>query len=247
MNKYTTIRYHIFKELSKYRQKQKERSSDRIKEIAIPILSGFIVQLFVRRYNDYIVLSDKRGFVLIIIFIIALFIISTVVLKFFSNLFDNRIKPYLFPFGNPKKRITNEELESAGARFNYEVTYLIESAYKMALELEKQDSVAAKLSFQNVVFCLETADHKMKKSFEVIGRAINNNKDKASEILGKSKILDSMLQVVLETYKIIIGLLTEYSNNNDNLLSEEISKINGLYSITDNLANALLLKKSLNN
>lgn len=49
MNRYTNIRYHIYKELSKYRKLQERRGSDRIIEFAIPIITGIVVVLITNR------------------------------------------------------------------------------------------------------------------------------------------------------------------------------------------------------
>ena len=49
MNRYTNIRYHIYKELSKYRKLQERQGPDRINEIAIPIITGILVILVTNR------------------------------------------------------------------------------------------------------------------------------------------------------------------------------------------------------
>ena len=233
MNRYTTIRYHIFKELSKHREKQKERGTDRIIEFAIPILSGLIVQIFARRWDGFIRSCSCGSFILTLVGLVLLFIIIAALLKLVSIVINDYIKPFFCPFGF-KKRITNDKLESAGARINYEVTYLVETAYNLAKKMESEDTIASKLSFQNVIFCLESADYKLNKSM----RIINEEKKKAPSVsvsttIGASKISSSMIDVILETYKATISVLESFSQKKGNLLSEELGKIKTLYESTE--------------
>ena len=47
-NQYTVIRYHIYRELAKYREMQEERDSAVINDFAIPVLSGIVVGIVIK-------------------------------------------------------------------------------------------------------------------------------------------------------------------------------------------------------
>ena len=84
INRYTNIRYHIYKELSKYRKLQEKHGSNRINEIAVPILTGILVILVTNRLeqqfsriNIYcflgIVISAFIGYVVLLFLLKRLF------------------------------------------------------------------------------------------------------------------------------------------------------------------------------
>ena len=54
-NQYTVIRYHIYRELAKYREMQEERDSAVINDFAIPVLSGIVVGIVIKAYTHTLI------------------------------------------------------------------------------------------------------------------------------------------------------------------------------------------------
>ena len=67
MNRYTNIRYHIYKELSKYRGLQEKRRVDRIYDFSIPIITGIIVVLVTNWFKETGYLCYWGGIVVVIV------------------------------------------------------------------------------------------------------------------------------------------------------------------------------------
>lgn len=219
MNKYTTIRYHIFKEFSKHRKLQEKRSSDRIIEFAIPILSGLIVQLCVIKFRNEIDYAKCWEFSLYILIIIACFMILVLFLKkLYSGL--NQFIKNKHPYRSLNHKKNEAEIEEDAARFNYEVTYLVEAAYHIVKNLENNDNVETKLKMQNAIFCVKKADEKIKQSLM-----------SSSDIMTNAEVSHTMVSTVFEMIDTIITKLKEFSNKT-NLFIDEVDDLRNRYTIT---------------
>lgn len=79
-NQYTVIRYHIYRELAKYREMQEERDSAVINDFAIPVLSGIVVGIVIKVIcecmNDFI-----YKYIILLVVPIVLYVLILIGLK----------------------------------------------------------------------------------------------------------------------------------------------------------------------
>lgn len=220
MNRYTNIRYHIYKELSKYRKLQERRGSDRIIEFAIPIITGIVVVLITNRliirFKD---INSLCYLGLIIVTVIGYGIILWLTKTIFYYV-ENKFIPNLRPI----KRIPQNDLnyspiqEENAAKFNYEVTYLVESAYCHANKIDQNDGLLFRSSLLHTLFCIKNALRKMNES-----------------LLGPSGTIDndlvsySMIKVVLEMISATLSTIQSYNDNKIGNYNDEIEFVLGIY------------------
>jgi hypothetical protein len=221
IDKYTNIRYHIYKELSKNRKLQEKKGPERINEIAIPIITGIVVVFITNRFQPWLnEFSVFLYFVAIVITIIAYGILLEI-LKIFFYKYEKDIKPNRSPIikKNAGNKEFSPEIEEYAAKFNYEVTYLVESAYCQINEINTQDNLILKISLLNTLFCIKNAIRKIQESLLwEPGNRINNG-----------LVSYSMIRLVLEMIFITLTKIQKYSSNNNKLYMEEIEFVLGKY------------------
>lgn len=219
VNKYTNIRYHIYKELSKYRKFQEKHRADRIDEIAIPIITGIVVILITNRWTPRLNgISDSCyiGFIIVMTIVYGLLL---KILKFLFYYYVNKIKPN----ANPIKRIKADDKEFSpkqeedAAKFNYEVTYLVESAYNQINRIDTQDKYLYRITLLNTLFCIKNALRKIQESLLGDSGRINTGLVSAS-----------MIKLVLEMVEATLNKIQEYSSA-DKLYTEDADFIMGKY------------------
>jgi len=220
MNRYTNIRYHIYKELSKYRRLQEKRRADRVNEIAIPILTGIVVVLItnwlILRFHE---ICGLYYFLLIFIISVGFWIILLMI-KSIYDCWENKIRPNLFPIIriSPEDKEFSPIQEDDAAKFNYEVTYLVESAYSQVQRIEVLDEFLFNFSLLNILFSIKNALRKMNES--LLGR---------SGKLNNGLVSYSMIKVVLEMISTTLSRIQSYDKNKTERYSDDIEFIIGLY------------------
>lgn len=218
MNRYTNIRYHIYKELSKYRQLQEKRGADRINEFAVPILTGILVIVITSSLQNIL---EKKGILFYIFLIIAIpviYILLLAILKRFFYLWENSVKPNLSPVKNVDEITFKSRQEEYAAKFNYEVTYLVEAAYVQVQNLTCQDNLLLRIGLLNISFCVRNILRKIRESLI-----------EHSWKIGSGFVSDNMIVVVMEMTFEIIKRMQEYSNKNNNIYLDEISLLQEKY------------------
>lgn len=219
MNRYTNIRYHIYKELSKYRGLQEKRRVDRIYDFSIPIITGIIVVLVTNWFKETGYLCYWGGIVVVIVGYYPLLLI----IKSLFNCWENKIVPNFYPIikiQQNDKEFSSVQEEDA-AKFNYEVTYLVESAYSQVRKIDVSDELLFRFSLLNVLFCTKNALRKMSES--LLGR---------SGKIDNGLISYSKIEVVLEMIGSILSCIRLYDENKIERYCEEIEFVKGLYNDT---------------
>lgn len=220
MNRYTNIRYHIYKELSKYRKLQERQGPDRINEIAIPIITGILVILVTNRLTPRFNSINIWCYLGIVIMAFIGYFVLLILLKRFFYYYEYKIKPNWFPTISigPGDKNYNPKQEDDAAKFNYEVMYLIESAYNHANKIETQDELLLKVSLLNNLFCIKNALRKMSES--LLG---------CSGRIDRELVSDSMITVALELVFATINRLQSYNPDITSKYQDEIDFVMGLY------------------
>ena len=129
---YSNIRYHIYRELSKIQQRQKDDRSQLIDEITVPIFSG-VISTCVAGYIE----KEVSNMILFVPIISLFFLIFLFISKGIVYIYLNRIKPLICPLKDQSRIAQKLEAESLAAKFNYEVTYLVSTTYT---EIQKKDN-----------------------------------------------------------------------------------------------------------
>ena len=223
MNRYTNIRYHIYKELSKYRKLQERQGPDRINEIAIPIITGILVILVTNRLTPRFNSINIWCYLGIVIMAFGGYIVLLILLKRFFYYYEYKVKPDWFPIISigPDDKNYNPKQEDDAAKFNYEVMYLIESAYNHANKIQTQDELLLKASLLNNLFCIKNALRKMNES--LLG---------CSGRIDRELVSDSMITVALELVIATINILQSYNSDITCMYQDEIDFVRGLYDDT---------------
>lgn len=223
MNRYTNIRYHIYKELSKYRKLQEKQGPDRINEIAIPIITGILVIMVTNRLTPQANSINIWCYLGIIILAFIGYIVLLLLLKYYFYYYEYKIKPNRFPIISigPDDKNYIPKQEDDAAKFNYEVMYLIESAYNYASKIETQDKLLLKASLLNNLFCIKNALRKMCES--LLGSSGRIDRDLVS---------DSMITVALEMVYATIKRLQLYGSDITGMYQDEMDFVIGLYEDT---------------
>lgn len=161
-NQYTVIRYHIYRELAKYRKMQEERDSAVINDFAIPVLSCIVVGVVIKAISDFIDGFILKYLILLVVPII-LYVFILIVLKRLVAYYEKTLKPRYCPLLNKSKSDFKNNEEYYVARFNYEVTYLTKIAYNYALEVS-DDEWLKRMSVLESCFHIRTALRKISGS-----------------------------------------------------------------------------------
>ena len=157
MNKnYSTIRYHIYRELHKYQVEQERRKKSLFNEFSIPVFSGLISAIIASEITQNSSISATWTIVCIIgtywlIMIVSLLFIS--IYKYFKRYFHPNKTSYLSGIIE----------EISAAKFNYEVSYLVETSYSQMLSLSAEPQLR-KLQMIDVCFNLKNALRKISES-----------------------------------------------------------------------------------
>lgn len=161
-NQYTVIRYHIYRELAKYRKMQEERDSAVINDFAIPVLSGIVVGVVIKAISELIDAFILKYLIMLAVPLILYFFIL-IGLKKLVTYCEKTLKPRYCPLLNKSKSDFKNNEEYYVARFNYEVTYLTKIAYNYALEVS-DDEWLKRMSVLESCFHIRTALRKVSGS-----------------------------------------------------------------------------------
>jgi hypothetical protein len=148
------------------------------------------------------------------------YIVLLILLKRFFYCYEYKIKPNRFPIRSVEPSAKNyiPKQEDDAAKFNYEVMYLIESAYNNANKIEVQDELLLKASLLNNLFCIKNALRKMSES--LLG---------CSGRIDRELVSDSMITVALELVIATINRLQLYNPDIACKYQDEIDFVRGLY------------------
>lgn len=156
---------------------------------------------------------------LIIIFAIPIiYILLLALLKRILYMWENSIKPNWFPVRNVDEISFKLRQEEYAAKFNYEVTYLVEAAYVQVQNLTCQDGLLLRIGLLNISFCVRNILRKIKESLLEHSRKISSG-----------LVSDNMIVVVMEMTLMIIKRMQEYSNKNKDIYLDEISLLQEKY------------------
>lgn len=155
---YSNIRYHIYRELSKFQQKRTNDRSQLIDEITVPIFSGVISTSVAG------ILQKEVSNMLLFIPVMSLFFLVVLKMsKWVVCIYRNRIKPFFSPLKDQSQIAQNLEAESLAAKFNYEVTYLVFTAYTEILKKESKSELR-NLRILDICFYVNNAIRKIQES-----------------------------------------------------------------------------------
>ena len=155
---YSNIRYHIYRELSKFQQKRTNDRSQLIDEITVPIFSGVISTSVAG------ILQKEVSNMLLFIPVMSLFFLVVLMMsKWVVCIYRNRIKPFFSPLKDQSQIAQNLEAESLAAKFNYEVTYLVSTAYTEILKKESKSELR-NLRILDICFYVNNAIRKIQES-----------------------------------------------------------------------------------
>lgn len=155
---YSNIRYHIYRELSKFQQKRTNDRSQLIDEITVPIFSGVISTSVAG------ILQKEVSNMLLFIPVMSLFFLVVLKMsKWVVCIYRNRIKPFFSPLKDQSQIAQNLEAESLAAKFNYEVTYLVSTAYTEILKKESKSELR-NLRILDICFYVNNAIRKIQES-----------------------------------------------------------------------------------
>lgn len=155
---YSNIRYHIYRELSKFQQKRTNDRSQLIDEIIVPIFSGVISTSVAG------ILQKEVSNMLLFIPVMSLFFLVVLKMsKWVVCIYRNRIKPFFSPLKDQSQIAQNLEAESLAAKFNYEVTYLVSTAYTEILKKESKSELR-NLRILDICFYVNNAIRKIQES-----------------------------------------------------------------------------------
>lgn len=145
------------------------------------------------------------------------------ILKRFFYYYEYKVKPDWFPIISigPDDKNYNPKQEDDAAKFNYEVMYLVESAYNHANKIQTQDELLLKASLLNNLFCIKNALRKMNES--LLG---------CSGRIDRELVSDSMITVALELVIATINILQSYNSDITCMYQDEIDFVRGLYDDT---------------
>lgn len=215
---YPNIRYHIYRELSKYHKDKKEERSLLIDDISIPVFSGVMSSCVSTLIKDDVSLP------LFILGIIAVFVVTIFVTKCTFRFYRNVVKPYLFPLNDQSKNSQKAEAEGLAAKFNYEVSYLITTAYSETLNNEP-DPILLRLKIIDACFYMGNAIRKTSESLLAYSGPLSAN------YVSRNKI-----RVVMDMAYATIAKLRDCNDVDEDCI-KEISNIQIQY---DNISKTLM-------
>lgn len=205
---YSNIRYHIYRELSKFQQKRTNDRSQLIDEITVPIFSGVISTSVAG------ILQKEVSNMLLFIPVMSLFFLVVLKMsKWVVCIYRNRIKPFFCPLKDQSQIAQNLEAESLAAKFNYEVTYLVSTAYTEILKKESKSKLR-NLRILDICFYVNNAIRKIQESLFSYPYPLSENNVSRNEIeavmnviyaiiceLKKRKIYQNLTKQKLMTFK----------------------------------------------
>lgn len=174
-NHYTNIRYHIYRELAKYAEKQEQRRSAVINDFAVPIFSGVVVALIVS-FISKIKFDDLTQEILFRIIIpIAVYVVTIIIARKAVLYTENHIIPNLSPLKNNSAENIGRHQDEYAAKFNYEVTYLVKTAYILSKDTENGDDWLLRMNTVETCFYISNALRKISESIVAIDCKQSNN------------------------------------------------------------------------
>lgn len=218
MNSYTNIRYHIYKEFDKYNKSKKQSTSDRINEFSIPILTGGIVFLLTEKCIENLNLK-WYGYLLLIILICLIYAIVLKLLKVLLYKYENNIKPNVFAVIRKTKAEFELTQEVSAAKFNYEVTYLVQCAYNQLNELNDGDQLMYNLTVLKIIFYVENS---LRKTEEALAGYPKRLKE--------TFVYTSMIQAVMNMVCCIIDRMLVINKGSSSCYANEISNLLYMYN-----------------
>lgn len=163
-NHYTNIRYHIYRELAKYAEKQEQRRSSIITDFTVPIFSGVVVALIVPVISkiEFGCLIEEIFFKVLIPIVVYIFIV--IVAGKIVLYVETHIIPNLCPLKNSSTEEIDRHLDDYVAKFNYEVTYLVKTAYILSKDTENGDEWLLRMNTVETCFYISNALRKISES-----------------------------------------------------------------------------------
>lgn len=196
---YSTIRYHIYKELYKYFIQQEKNKVSFLNQFSISLFAGLAVTLAAPFVGCSI-----RNLLFILVGYWVILCLSLYIVRIFKYL---RISFF------PRKKfcmlgVTEEEVYAA--KFNYEITYLVTEAYSQMLDLST-DPEMKKFQLVEVIFNLKNSLRKINESL------IQYSKGR----IGEEYILPTKLEIVFNMIHLTMKKLQNESTCSDELNSLE--------------------------
>ena len=155
---YPNIRYHIYRELSKIQERRKNDRTQLIDEITVPIFSGVISASVAG-----IIQKEVSNMLLFVPVMSFLFLTLLLISKWAVSIYRERIKPFFCPLKDQSRMAQDLEAESLAAKFNYEVTYLVSTAYSEILKRENRQELM-NLKILDTCFYVDNAIRKVQES-----------------------------------------------------------------------------------
>lgn len=220
----TNIRYHIFKELLKHRRQINKTNLDRINDFAIPVFSGISTALLSKVTEEEFI--NPVGpiyrilFYLIIPALIYFFIYN--VSRCIITVYKDKILPYLKQTKTSATNRTEEEKERT-AKFDYEVSNLVQFSYVLITE-KVEDKILADYNLMLSIFYATNAIKDLEKSL----------------LPDKIHVSTNRINFILYTLKECVNLQQKRENNelfnaeilnavsSYNTLVEELNKVYNL-------------------
>lgn len=163
-NNNTNIRYHIFKELLKHRRQINKTNLDRINDFAIPVFSGISTTLLAKTIEEECINAVEPGYRILFYLIIPalLYLLIYNASRYIIIIYKNKILPYL---RQTKISTTNriEEEKERTAKFDYEVSNLVQSSYVLITE-KVEDKILADYNLMLSIFYATNAIKDLEKS-----------------------------------------------------------------------------------
>lgn len=215
---YSNIRYHIYRELSKFQQKRTNDRSQLIDEITVPIFSGVISTSVAG------ILQKEVSNMLLFIPVMSLFFLVVLKMsKWVVCIYRNRIKPFFCPLKDQSQIAQNLEAESLAAKFNYEVTYLVSTAYTEILKKESKSELR-NLRILDICFYVNNAIRKIQESLFSYPYPLSENNVSRNKIEAVMNVIYTIIcelknmQDLPESYEAEIDdVQVKYDNTIDSL------------------------------
>lgn len=189
---YSNIRYHIYRELSKFQQKRTDDRSQLIDEITVPIFSSVISTSVAG------ILQKEVSNMLLFIPVMSLFFLVVLKMsKWVVCIYRNRIKPFFCPLKDQSQIAQNLEAESLAAKFNYEVTYLVSTAYTEILKKESKSDLR-NLRILDICFYVNNAIRKIQESLFSYPYPLSENNVSRNKI---EAVMNVIYEIICELKK----------------------------------------------
>lgn len=212
-SQYTNIRYHIYRELAKYQKKQEQRRSAVINDFAVPVFSGVVAALASSVCSDFLFdnLIDKiiyKILIPILVYIIVLCVARKIVFflesagKYFLSLKIKNTKDFF------------DQEDDLAAKFNYEVSYLVKTAYLLTLE-NSEDRWLLKMNSVEACFYISNALRKISESILIVDIRIAADRVSCNRVnVVMNMIHDALINIENRNYNIndVYLLKRKYEN-----------------------------------